>query len=116
MCSGRLPESPYILQHAKKVNLFFEGESVMSITGLSETSMNSGLYTIDYFLHGEARRFVIRADKMGNTEAWHWVSCDAGFGHIPRSSRDQTRRTSKPMAERFGITDVRWRSADSLTS
>jgi hypothetical protein len=31
--------------------------------------MNSGLYKIDYILHGEARSFVIRADKMGNAEA-----------------------------------------------
>lgn len=78
--------------------------------------MNSGLYTIDYVLHGEFRSFFIRADKMGSVEAWHWASCDAGFGHIPRNSRDQTRKTSKPMAERFGITDVKWRSADSLAS
>lgn len=75
--------------------------------------MNSRLYTIDYVIHGEAKSFVIRADKMDNAEAWHWASCDAGFGHIPRSSRDQTRKTSKPMAERFGITHVDWRSADT---
>jgi len=72
----------------------------------------SQLYIIDYVIHGEAKRFVIRADKMDNAQAWHWASCDAGFGHIPRSSRDQTRMTSKPMAERFGISAVQWRSSE----
>lgn len=76
--------------------------------------MNSRLYAIVYAIHGQAKSFVIRADKMDNAEAWHWASCDAGVGHIPRSSRDQTRKTSKPMAERFGITDVKWRSADTV--
>lgn len=96
--------------------LFFWGEICYLDHGLGEISMHSGLYTIHYALHGEAKSFVIRADKMSEAEAWHWASCDAGFGHIPRSSRDQTRRTSRPMAERFGIADVRWRSADSLAS
>ncbi|WP_213881674.1 DUF6555 family protein [Pseudomonas sp. dw_358] len=75
--------------------------------------MNSLLYTIDYILHGEARSFVIRADKMDTAQAWHWASCDAGFGHIPRSPRDQTRRTTRPVAERFGISEVKWRSVDA---
>ena len=74
--------------------------------------MNSHLFTIEYVIHGEEKSFVIRADKMDNAEAWHWASCDAGFGHIPRNSRDKTRKTSKPMAERFGIIGVQWRSAD----
>lgn len=75
--------------------------------------MNSGLYIIEYVIHGEAKSFVIRADKMDNAEAWHWASCDAGFGHIPRSSRDTTKKTTKPMAERFGISDVRWHSSQT---
>ncbi|KPY02095.1 hypothetical protein ALO61_102721 [Pseudomonas savastanoi pv. nerii] len=109
-------QNPSILPFTLKIELFFSGEICYLDHGLGAISMNSGLYTIDYVLHGEARSFVIRADKMGNAEAWHWASCDAGFGHIPRSNRDQTRRTSKPRAEQFGITDVRWRSADSLAS
>lgn len=75
--------------------------------------MNSKLYTINYLIHGEAKSFVIRAEKMDNAEAWNWASCDAGFGHIPRNPRDKTRKTSKPMAERFGISEVMWRGADS---
>lgn len=75
--------------------------------------MNSQIFTIDYVIHGEAKTFVIRSDRMDNAEAWHWASCDAGLGHIPRSSRDKTRKTSKPMAERFGITGVKWRCSES---
>lgn len=75
--------------------------------------MNNHLYTIDYIIHGEAKSFVIRADRMDNAEAWHWASCDAGFGHIPRSTRDKTKKTSKPMAERLGISAVQWRSSQA---
>lgn len=74
--------------------------------------MSSHLYIIDYVIHGEAKNFVIRADKMDNAEAWHWASCDAGFGHIPRSSRDKTKKTTRPAAEKLGISEVRWRSSE----
>jgi hypothetical protein len=69
------------------------------------------LFVIDYCLHGAPKSFVIRLDRMDNAEAWHWASCDAGVGHIPRHRHDKIKRTSKPMAEKFGITEVRWRAA-----
>ncbi|WP_434557413.1 hypothetical protein J3P95_13870 [Pseudomonas sp. Z5-35] len=67
------------------------------------------LYIIDYMLHGEPKSFIIRADLMNNSEAWHWASCDAGVGRIPKFGREKVKRVSKPMAEKYGITDVRWR-------
>ena len=74
--------------------------------------MKSHLYIIDYIIHGQSKSFVIRADDMDILAAWHWASCDAGFGYIPRSSRDKTKKTSKPEAERAGISEVKWRSSD----
>lgn len=73
--------------------------------------MNAKLYVIDYHLHGAAKTFVIRAEKMDNAEAWHWASCDAGVGRIGRFGRDRVKKTSKPMAEKFGIEQVVWRQA-----
>ena len=73
--------------------------------------MNAKLYVIDYQLHGAAKTFVIRAEKMDNAEAWHWASCDAGVGRIGRFGRDRVKKTSKPMAEKFGIEQVVWRQA-----
>lgn len=67
------------------------------------------LYIIDYELHGEPKSFIIRAEVMNNSEAWHWASCDAGVGRIPKFGREKVKRVSKPMAEKYGITDVRWR-------
>jgi len=78
--------------------------------------MKSHIFTVEYVLHGEAKSFVVRDDKMDNAEAWHWASCDAGLGHIMRNSRDKTRKTSKPMAERFGISDVRWSASEGLAT
>lgn len=72
------------------------------------------LYVIDYTLHGQPKSFVIRADRMNETEAWHWVSCDAGFGRIARNSREQSEKVSRPWAERFGIAEVTWRNAASV--
>ncbi|MBC3362223.1 hypothetical protein HU762_17890 [Pseudomonas sp. SWRI92] len=69
------------------------------------------LYIIDYMLHGEPKSFIIRADLMNNSEAWHWASCDAGVGRIPKFGREKVKRVSKPMAEKYGITDVRWRAS-----
>jgi hypothetical protein len=72
---------------------------------------NAHLYVIDYTLHGAAKSFVIRAERMDNPEAWHWASCDAGVGRIGRFGREQVRKTSKPLAEKFGIEAVSWRQA-----
>ncbi|KHK66784.1 hypothetical protein OC610_15420 [Pseudomonas sp. SAICEU22] len=69
------------------------------------------LYIIDYMLHGEPKSFIIRAEVMNNSEAWHWASCDAGVGRIPKFGREKVKRVSKPMAEKYGITDVRWRAS-----
>ncbi|AIS17179.1 hypothetical protein LT40_07055 [Pseudomonas rhizosphaerae] len=74
--------------------------------------MKNHLYIIDYIIHGQPRSFVVRADKMDTVAAWHWASCDAGFGYIPKSSRDKTRKTSRPEAERLGISEMKWRSAE----
>jgi hypothetical protein len=71
-------------------------------------------YVIDYQLHGEPKRFTIRATLMNNVEAWQWASCDAGLVPIPKPGRPPLKRFSKPMAERFGVTDVRWRASASL--
>ncbi|WHS57854.1 DUF6555 family protein [Pseudomonas sp. G2-4] len=69
------------------------------------------LYIIDYVLHGEPKSFIIRAELMNNSEAWHWASCDAGVGRIPKFGREKVKRVSKPLAEKYGITDVRWRAS-----
>jgi len=74
--------------------------------------MKNHLYIIDYVIHGHSKSFVFRADKMDIAAAWHWASCDAGFGYIPRSSRDKTKKTSRLEAERFGISEVKWRSSE----
>ncbi|SDU31084.1 MULTISPECIES: DUF6555 family protein [Pseudomonas fluorescens group] len=72
------------------------------------------LYVIDYLLHGKPRSFVIRTKNMNNAEAWQWASCDAGIAPIPRPGRLPLKRFSKPMAERFGVTEVQWRESVSL--
>lgn len=69
------------------------------------------LYVIDYCLHGQPKSFVIRTAYMNDTEAWHWASCDAGFGRIERNAWDRIKKTSRPWAERFGITGATWRAA-----
>ncbi|WP_407316874.1 DUF6555 family protein [Pseudomonas sp. nanlin1] len=76
--------------------------------------MASGLYRVAYRLHGEAKSFIIRADKMDNTEAWHWASCDVGVGRIPRYGRERTKRVTIEEAQRFGITEVSWRSCERV--
>ncbi|WP_130909597.1 DUF6555 family protein [Pseudomonas sp. Sample_9] len=72
------------------------------------------LYVIDYQLHGKSRSFIIRTKVMNNAEAWQWASCDAGLTPIPRPGRPPLKRFSKPMAERFGVTDVKWRGSVSV--
>jgi hypothetical protein len=74
------------------------------------------LYIIDYLLHGEPRSFIIRLEKIDNAEAWHWASCDAGIGIIPKFGREKIRKVSRPMAERYGITAVSWRLSGSKPS
>ncbi len=75
---------------------------------------HNGLFTIRYQLHGEQKSFVVRAAQMNNAEAWHWASCDAGVAVIPRFGQHTFKRVSKPMAEKYGITDVRWSSAAEI--
>lgn len=74
------------------------------------------LYIIDYRLHGSHRTFIIRLDRMDNAEAWHWASCDAGVGIIPKFGREKIRKVSRPMAERYGVTDVSWRLSGTAPS
>ncbi|MFS0827226.1 DUF6555 family protein [Pseudomonas phoenicis] len=71
------------------------------------------LYIIDYRLHDQERSFIIRLERMDNAEAWHWASCDAGIGIIPKFGREKIRKVSRPMAERYGITEVHWRLSGS---
>lgn len=72
---------------------------------------NAKLFVIDYQLHGKPKSFIIRAESMDNAEAWHWASCDAGVGRIGRYSREKVKKVSKPLAERYGITEVTWRQS-----
>jgi len=72
------------------------------------------LYVIDYLLHAKTRSFVIRTANMNNAEAWQWASCDAGISLIARPGRPPLKRYSKPMAERFGLTEVQWRASVPL--
>lgn len=68
-------------------------------------------YRVDYLLNGSYKTFYIRTDKMDNSEAWHWAAVDAGFGHIPKSRSDRVPKTSKPQAEKYGISEVQWSPA-----
>ncbi|MDH2184679.1 hypothetical protein N5K35_13275 [Pseudomonas sp. GD03651] len=74
------------------------------------------LYVIDYQLRGASKQFVIRLENMSNAEAWHWASCDAGIGVIPRFAQQNIRKVSRPMAERYGLSDVRWRLSSSVSA
>ncbi|WEK32919.1 MAG: hypothetical protein P0Y58_12235 [Candidatus Pseudomonas phytovorans] len=66
------------------------------------------LYVVEYRLHGIYKTFIIRLERMDNAEAWHWASCDAGLGVIPRFGQQKIKKVSRPIAESHGITDVRW--------
>lgn len=74
----------------------------------------SELFVIRYSLRGEERTFVIRTSKMDNVEAWHWAACDAGVGIIPKFGASSIQKVSRPTAERYGLTDVRWRRSGSI--
>lgn len=69
------------------------------------------LYVIEYELHGKQRAFIIRLGKMDNAAAWHWASCDAGIGRIPRFGQQKIDLISRPKAERYGVSNVKWRLA-----
>ncbi|MFF7709694.1 DUF6555 family protein [Pseudomonas sp. NPDC007930] len=73
--------------------------------------ISNKLYVIDYRLHGDEKSFIIRADTMNNAEAWHWASCDAGVGRIARFGRERVQKTTRPVAEQYGIEAVAWRPA-----
>jgi hypothetical protein len=68
-------------------------------------------YQIEYILKGTSKSFYVRAGAMNNEEAWHWATVDAGFGEIPKYRREPVIKLCKPKAERFGITEVRWKDA-----
>ena len=72
------------------------------------------IFVIAYKLHGEPKSFIIRAKEMNNAEAWQWASCDAGVAPIPKPGRPPLKRFSKPLAERFGVTDVQWRESATV--
>ncbi|WP_225926951.1 MULTISPECIES: DUF6555 family protein [Pseudomonas] len=76
--------------------------------------MTKLLYIIEYELHQSPKSFIIRCEFMSNAEAWHWACCDAGIGVIPKSRNDKIRRISKPLAERYGLENVRWRPSGSV--
>lgn len=67
------------------------------------------LYVIEYDLAGESRAFIIRLERMDDVEAWHWASCDAGIGIIPRFGQQKINKVSRPVAERYALTNVKWR-------
>nr|WP_314873599.1 DUF6555 family protein [uncultured Pseudomonas sp.] len=71
------------------------------------------LYIIEYTLRGAERNFVIRLERMDNALAWHWAACDAGIAVIPRFGQHKIKHVSRPMAERYGLENVRWRLAGS---
>ncbi|MEB2518582.1 DUF6555 family protein [Pseudomonas sp. YuFO20] len=77
--------------------------------------MNTGLYVIEYKLHGEPRSFIIRTKIKSSADAWHWASCDAGVAPIPKPGRPPLKVVSKPQAERYGISDVTWRETATLS-
>lgn len=71
-------------------------------------------WIIEYQLYGSAKSFIIRTGEMSNAQAWHWACCDAGVAPIPKPGKPPLKRMSKPMAERFGITNVLWREPAAL--
>jgi hypothetical protein len=59
------------------------------------------IFIIDYKLHGQPKSFIIRAHAMGNVEAWHRASCDAGIAPIPKPGRPPLNIISKPQEIRY---------------
>ncbi len=57
------------------------------------------------------RLWAVAIKVMNNAEAWHWASCDAGVAHVGRIGRqghERTKKTTRPWAEKYGITEVTW--------
>jgi len=75
---------------------------------------STDIFVIEYKLHDQPKSFVIRAKRMRNADAWHWASCDAGIAPIPKPGKPPLKVVSKPQAERYGITDVKWRETAAL--
>ncbi|WP_126364826.1 DUF6555 family protein [Pseudomonas fluorescens] len=73
--------------------------------------MAINFHIIDYTLHGKPKSFIIRSKTMQNADAWHWASCDAGIAPIPKPGKAPLNLISKPHAEKYGITDVNWRTS-----
>ncbi|CAH0645782.1 MULTISPECIES: DUF6555 family protein [Pseudomonas] len=67
------------------------------------------LFIVEYDLRGNHRNIVVRSEHMTVPEAWHWASCDAGVGVIPRFGQKNIRKVDRATAERFGISNVTWR-------
>lgn len=76
--------------------------------------IQTDIFVIEYKLHGQQKSFIIRAKQMRNLDAWQWASCDAGLAPIPKPGRPPLKVASKPHAERFGVTEVKWREAAAL--
>ncbi|MFJ7797159.1 DUF6555 family protein [Pseudomonas sp. NPDC096950] len=72
------------------------------------------IFVIDYKLHGQSKSFVIRTRTMRGSDAWHWASCDAGLVPIPKPGKPPLKVISRPQAERFGVTEVKWRETAAL--
>jgi len=77
--------------------------------------MKTGLYVIEYKLHGEPKSFIIRTAIKSNADAWHWASCDAGVAPIPKPGKPPLKVVSKPQAEKYGISDVTWCETATLS-
>lgn len=75
---------------------------------------HADLFIIEYLLHGKPKSFIIRTHIMNNAQAWHWASCDAGVAPIPKPGRPPLKVVSRPQAEKYGITDVKWRETATL--
>lgn len=65
-------------------------------------------YRIDYSHHGKHKFIYVHAQTMTAAEAWHWAAVDTGLAQIPKYRRDKVPIVCQPLAERNGITDVRW--------
>lgn len=76
--------------------------------------MNNDLYIIEYKLHGEPKTFIIRTKIRSNSDAWHWASCDAGVAPIPKPGRPPLKTVTKPQAEKYRLSDVKWRETATL--
>jgi hypothetical protein len=93
---------------------FFRRQNSFAYERKEERMSNVDIFVIEYKLHGQPKSFVIRAKTMRNADAWHWASCDAGIAPIPKPGKPPLKVISKPQAERFGITEVKWRETATV--